>query len=81
MCGTQSKDLMMLRGNELEGLAKYPCGDTKIHSIRKDQVFKLELRSVISDSVALEINSSHCCWVYALSCGAKKVTSFFFSYF
>ena len=41
------EDLMMPKGSELEGYEKYTCWATKIHSIKKDQVYKLELRSII----------------------------------
>ena len=49
----------MLRGSELEGYKEYPCGAAKIHYIRKDQVYKPKLRSIINNSVASEIRSSH----------------------
>ena len=51
---------MMPKGSELEGYEKYTCWATKMHSIRKDQVYKPKLRSVISNLVASEIRSSHC---------------------
>ena len=45
-------DLMILKGSKLEGYEKHPFGVEKIYSIKKDQVYKLELRSVINNSVA-----------------------------
>ena len=42
----------MIKGGKLEGWAEYPCEAKKIHSIRKDQLYKLELRSTIRNSVS-----------------------------
>ena len=51
-CMEDFEDPMMQRGRKLEGYEEYPYEAKKIYSIKKDQVYKLELRSITKNLVA-----------------------------